>query len=109
LNTIKRPVQQVFPRVQARQGFHTSPRAPSLDAAKITSSTSASSADAQSHDKKTQDPDNKRPTLNERDEEHLRRMKEAMGGADMANTEFEDGVPDRGMKRNVRENMFRII
>jgi hypothetical protein len=109
LNTIKKPVQQVFPRLPARRALHSSSRAPSLDAAKITSSTSTSSADAQSHDKKTQDPDKKRPTLNDRDEEHLRRMREAMGGADMANTEFEDGVPDRGMKRNVRENMFRII
>ena len=47
--------------------------------------------------------------MTERDEDHLRRMREAMGATDMANTEFEDGVPDRGMRRNVRENMFRII
>jgi len=109
LNTIKKPVHQVFPRVQARQAFHTSSRVPSLDAAERTSCNSTSSADAQSHNKEKQDPDKKRQSSNERDEEHLRKMKEAMGGADMANTEFEEGVPDRGMKRNVRENMFRII
>jgi hypothetical protein len=36
-------------------------------------------------------------------------MQEATGGADMANSEMEDGLPDRGMRRNVRANMFRII
>jgi len=36
-------------------------------------------------------------------------MREAMGGSDMANVEMEDGIPDRGMRRNVRENMFRVI
>jgi hypothetical protein len=36
-------------------------------------------------------------------------MREAMGGSDLANVEMEDGVPDRGMKRHVRENMFRLI
>ena len=47
--------------------------------------------------------------MTQRDAEHLEKMREAMGGADMANIEIEDGVPDRGMRRNVRENMFRII
>jgi len=36
-------------------------------------------------------------------------MREAMGGSDLANVEMEDGLPDRGMKRHVRENMFRLI
>ena len=48
-------------------------------------------------------------SLAERDADHLAKMREAMGGADHSNVEMEDGVPDRGMKRNVRENMFRII
>jgi hypothetical protein len=47
--------------------------------------------------------------MSPRDAEHLLRMKEAMGGLDLSNVEMEDGVPDRGMRRNVRENMFRII
>ena len=50
-----------------------------------------------------------RKTTNERDAEHLEKMKEAMGGSDLSNVEIEDGVPDRGMKRHVRENLFRII
>ena len=50
-----------------------------------------------------------RKSLAERDADHLAKMREAMGGADHSNVEMEDGVPDRGMKRNVRENMFRII
>jgi len=45
----------------------------------------------------------------ERDAENLEKMKEAMGGSDLSNVEMEDGVPDRGMRRNVRENLFRII
>jgi hypothetical protein len=45
----------------------------------------------------------------ERDAEHMARMKEAMGGTDMSNVEMEDGVPDTGMRRNVRANMFRVI
>jgi hypothetical protein len=51
----------------------------------------------------------RRQTTTEQDAVHLEKMKEAMGGADMTNVEMEDGIPDRGMKRNVRENMFRII
>lgn len=45
----------------------------------------------------------------ERDADYLSRMQEVIGGADMANSEMEDGLPDRGMRRNVRANMFRII
>jgi hypothetical protein len=48
-------------------------------------------------------------SLAEQDAVHLAKMQEAMGGADHSNVEMEDGIPDRGMKRNVRENMFRII
>lgn len=51
----------------------------------------------------------KKQSLAERDADHLAKMREAMGGADHCNVEMEDGVPDRGMKRNVRENMFRIM
>jgi hypothetical protein len=51
----------------------------------------------------------KKQSLAERDADHLAKMREAIGGADHCNVEMEDGVPDRGMKRNVRENMFRIM
>ena len=54
-------------------------------------------------------PQEQRKSLAERDADHLAKMREVMGGADHSNVEMEDGVPDRGMKRNVRENMFRII
>jgi hypothetical protein len=47
--------------------------------------------------------------MTERDAQLLEKMRDAMGGSDLSNVEMEDGVPDRGMKRNVRENMFRII
>jgi hypothetical protein len=50
-----------------------------------------------------------RQSMTELDAEHLAKLKEAMGGADLSNAEMEDGVPDRGMRRNVRENMFRIM
>ena len=53
--------------------------------------------------------EHQRRTMKEQDADHLEKMREAMGGADTTNIEIEDGVPDRGMKRNVRENMFRII
>jgi hypothetical protein len=63
-----------------------------------------------------QSPSESSPTLprkpkstTERDSEHLEKMREAMGGSDLANVEMEDGLPDRGMKRRVRENMFRLI
>ena len=45
----------------------------------------------------------------EQDSDLQERMRQAMGDADMANVEMEDGVPDSGMRRNVRANMFRII
>jgi hypothetical protein len=48
-------------------------------------------------------------SMSERDTDLYERMRQAMGDADMANVEMEDGVPDRGMRRNVRANMFRII
>ena len=48
-------------------------------------------------------------SITEQDADHLVKMREAMGGSDMANVEMEDGIPDRGMRRNVRENMFRVI
>jgi hypothetical protein len=51
----------------------------------------------------------KKQSLAERDADHLAKMQEAMGGADHSNVEMEDGVPDRGMRHNVRENMFRIM
>jgi hypothetical protein len=47
--------------------------------------------------------------MTERDADLLAKMQDAMGGSDLSNVEMEDGVPDRGMRRNVRENMFRII
>jgi predicted component of type VI protein secretion system len=54
-------------------------------------------------------PQKPKQTMTERDAQLLEKMRDAMGGSDLSNVEMEDGVPDRGMKRNVRENMFRII
>ena len=54
-------------------------------------------------------PQKQKQTMTERDAQLLEKMRDAMGGSDLSNVEMEDGVPDRGMKRNVRENMFRII
>ena len=96
-------------RMQISRATHSSSRTSSTQATPETNSTQTSRTAAESQEKDNQPSAKKRQTLTERDEDHLRRMREAMGGADMANTEFEDGVPDRGMRRNVRENMFRII
>jgi hypothetical protein len=54
-------------------------------------------------------PQKAKQTMTERDADLLAKMRDAMGGSDLSNVEMEDGVPDRGMRRNVRENMFRII
>jgi hypothetical protein len=54
-------------------------------------------------------PDTKPKSVSVYDAEHLEKIREAIGGSDLSNVEMEDGVPDRGMKRHVRENMFRII
>jgi hypothetical protein len=54
-------------------------------------------------------PQKQKQTMTERDAHLLEKMRDAMGGSDLSNVEMEDGVPDRGMKRNVRENMFGII
>jgi hypothetical protein len=54
-------------------------------------------------------PQKAKQTMTERDADLLEKMRDAMGGSDLSNVEMEDGVPDRGMRRNVRENMFRII
>jgi len=54
-------------------------------------------------------PNKKQRSISDLDAEHLAKVHEAVGGGDMTNIEFENGVADRGMRRNVRENMFRII
>ena len=51
----------------------------------------------------------KKRSISDIDAEHLAKVHEAFGGGDMTNVEFENGAADRGMRRNVRENMFRII
>ena len=95
--------------LQSRWHSHSSSPPHSSSASPSTTANESSTHESESPEKNTQASAKKRQTLTERDEDHLRRMREAMGGADMANTEFEDGVPDRGMRRNVRENMFRIL
>jgi hypothetical protein len=47
--------------------------------------------------------------MQERDNEMLEKMHEAMGGKDMSNVEMENGKPETRLKRNVRDNMFRYI
>ena len=54
-------------------------------------------------------PETKKRSTAEQDSDLQERMIQSMGDADMANVEMEDGVPDSGMRRNVRANMFRII
>lgn len=77
---------------------------------KTTSETGQPKSSAAGSSKSTDSSlEKRRQTMTELDADHLEKMREAMGGTDMANIEMEDGIPDRGMKRNVRENMFRII
>jgi len=50
-----------------------------------------------------------RRSMSEQDMDLQEKMRQAMGDADMANVEMEDGIPDGGMRRNVKANMFRVI
>ncbi|GBE87791.1 hypothetical protein SCP_1200150 [Sparassis crispa] len=46
-------------------------------------------------------------TVAERDADYVEKLKEREGS--LANTEFEDGKIEEGLRRNVKANIFRYI
>jgi hypothetical protein len=60
---------------------------PTLSNGNSSQSSGSSSGPSNSEDKKSK-------STTERDSEHLEKMREALGGSDLANVEMEDGVPD---------------